>query len=252
MPQRPMYGICLSMHGQLKPMDSQDIVALILVYGIIAISLLASKQAKKAGVRDDIVRKIVHGSVGFFIFVWWMFSARWIMLVFFAVPFALILLAAAFPGNRVSDSPLGRMSSDMGHRFGLFFYVVSIIVMIVFFFDHWAAASVGIAAMTFGDCFGSIIGKRYGRHRLFNGKSVEGSLSVFAFTALLTVVILCYYGALVSAGWYSGDCTPDVSVWICAAVAGMTSSVLELITPGEFDNLTNPILVALAMVLLGL
>lgn len=234
-------------------MDSQDVLALILVYGIIAASLGASKLAAKAGAPDDVVRKVVHCGVGMFVFVWWMFSEQWIMLAFFAVPFAIVLLLAAFPGNPVSDSPLGELSSGMGHRFGLLFYVVTIIVMIVFFFDHWTAASVGIAAMTFGDCFGSIVGKRCGRHKIFNGKkSAEGSLAVFAATAIVAVVLMYFYSALISGGYYVGDDTAVVPYVVCGAVAGIVASVLECVTPGEFDNLTNPILVALTMVALGL
>ena len=131
-------------------METQDIIALILVYLIIGAALGLSQFVQKKGWNWD-VRKIVHIGVGAFIYVWWAFTANWIMLVFFAIPFEVILFFAMFPGNPVSDSKLGAITSDMGHRYGLFLYVMTIIIMVAFFFDHWLAATIAIVAMTRGE-----------------------------------------------------------------------------------------------------
>lgn len=124
--------------------NSQDVMGLVLVYAIIAVSLAVAMILERRGDRN--VRKVVHIGVGFFVFVWWMFSENWIMFVFFALPFALVLLAAMLKDNVVSESSLGDIANNQGHRTGLFLYVVSIGVMIVFFWDHWTAATVGIVA----------------------------------------------------------------------------------------------------------
>lgn len=198
----------------------QNIVGLVLVYAIIVASLGLSLLAERRGADDNIVRKIVHVGVGFFVFVWWVFTENWIMAVFFTVPFAVILFLAMFKGNAVNSSKIGELSTEKGHRWGLFLYVVTINIMVFFFFDHWTAASIGIAAMTFGDAFGSIIGRRFGRHSILNGKSLEGSLAVFAATVVMALVIMLFYGYLADAGLFSGSVSPSAGIFAAAVAAG--------------------------------
>lgn len=235
-------------------MDTQDIIALIAVYLIIAAALVLSQTAQKKGWNWD-YRKIVHIGVGAFIYVWWAFSANWIMLVFFAIPFEIVLFFAMFPGNPISDSKLGELSNEMGHRGGLFLYVLTIILLVAFFFDHWIAATIAIVAMTRGDGFGSIIGKKYGKHKIINGKSAEGSIGVFAATFLISLVIIGFYGWLASQGMISLDRAPYIGAAAAigyAALSGVLASVIEAVTPGDFDNIAIPMIIAIVLVCLGL
>ncbi len=237
-------------------MQSQDMVALIIVYLIIGSALALSQYVQKKGMNWD-NRKVIHIGVGAFIYIWWAFTENWIMLAFFAIPFAVILFLAMFPGNPVSNSKLGEVTNDMGHRYGLFLYVVSICIMVAFFFDHWIAATVGIVAMTRGDGFGSVIGKKYGKHKLIHGKSLEGSIGVFAFTAGISFFVIMLYGFLYTT-------MPDYGILVNAATVGMVSAigysllagtiatVVEAVAPGDFDNLLISLCVAVPLVLLGL
>ena len=233
-------------------METQDVLALVAVYTIIAASLSLSIYAKRTGSRLD-SRKIIHVGVGFFIFVWWAFSEGWIMLAFFVVPFAILLFIAMFDGNRISSSDLGEISNGMGHRTGLLLYVLSIGILVAFFFEnHWTAATIGIAAMTFGDAAGSIIGRRFGRHRIIGNKTAEGSLGVFMATSLAAGAVILIYGWLASCGLYGGSVDPSIPALICCMAAGAISSVVEMLCPGQLDNLANPLAVAASMALLGL
>ena len=222
------------------------------MYAIIASSLAVALVMERRGTGGD-ARKVVHVGVGFFVLVWWMFSENWIMLVFFTVPFAVLLFIAMFRGNAVSESKLGDLANNKGHRTGLFLYAVTITILVAFFWDHWTAATIGVVAMTFGDGFGSIVGRRYGRHRILNGKSLEGSLAVFAATALAAAFIILYYGWLTSSGFYpAGDSAAIVPFWAAAVIAGLIAMVLEAVCPGQYDNIVTPLVVALAMVALGM
>lgn len=233
-------------------MEIRDVVALAVVYAIIVIALGAGLLAERKHWNVD-VRKIVHIGIGNFVFIWWAFTESWIMLAFFAVPFAIILFLAMFRGNPISDSKLGELSMDRGHRTGLFFYVISITVLILFFFDHWVAASVGIIAMTYGDGFGSVVGKRYGRHRIMHGrKSLEGSLGVFVATAIMAFVILGVYSFVTVQGYCSYDYTSSIPFWIVPFVLGAVASITEMLCPGEIDNIFIPLITASVAVLLGL
>jgi len=237
-------------------MQSQDIVALIIVYLIIGSALALSQYVQKKGMNWD-NRKVIHIGVGAFIYIWWAFTENWIMLAFFAIPFAIVLFFAMFPGNPISNSKLGEVTNDMGHRYGLFLYVVSICIMVAFFFDHWIAATVGIVAMTRGDGFGSVIGKKYGKHKLIHGKSLEGSIGVFAFTAGISFFVIMLYGFLFTTMPDYGILVNAATVGIVSAVgysllAGTIATVVEAVAPGDFDNLLISLCVAVPLVLLGL
>ncbi|MDI3483410.1 MAG: phytol kinase [Candidatus Methanomethylophilaceae archaeon] len=67
---------------------------------------------------------------------------------------------------------IGQVSAE-GHSMGLFFYACTITVMVLFFFEHFVAASIGIIAMTYGDGLSSLIGKRYGKREIYHGKMVR-------------------------------------------------------------------------------
>ncbi len=239
-------------------MNVQDIIALVVVYLIIAASLGLSLYVQKKGINWD-NRKIIHIGVGSFIYVWWAFTANWIMLVFFAVPFAIILFLAMFPGNPVSDSKLGEVTNDMGHRYGLFLYVVTINILVAFFFDdgclggeHWLASSIAIVGMTRGDGYGSIVGKKFGKHKIINGKSLEGTFAVFAATFVFSIIVIVFYGYLASQGLFLGKTVEIVYGILCAAVAGIIAAIVEAVCPGDIDNLLIPMCILGGMCLLGL
>ena len=232
-------------------METQDCVALVLVYLIIAASLGISMYLEKKGSSVD-TRKVVHIGVGNFVFVWWMFTENWIMLAFFTVPFGIVLFLAMLKDNAISRSKLGTLSNQ-GHKTGLFFYAVTITILVIACSGHWTAASIGVVAMTYGDGFGSVLGRRFGKHKTFNGKSLEGSLGVFALTAVMAAVVILFYGLLASAGLYpAGAYGGIVPIWAACLIAGALASAIEAVSKGFFDNLAVPLIVALAMALLGL
>lgn len=231
----------------------QNVIGLILVYAVIAVSLLVSVHLKRNGSKID-PRKVTHIGVGNFVFIWWMFSEGWVMLAFFAIPFAVILLLVMLGNNRLSDTELGEISNKLGHRSGLFLYVVSITVMILLFFDHWLAATIGIVAMTYGDGAGSVFGRRFGKHKTINGKSLEGSFGVFLVTSVVSGIVVILYTFLSNdVSWaHTGSVTAVIPMWSVCILSGLLASVTETVCPGNSDNLAIPILVAVMCVLLGL
>lgn len=176
------------------------------------------------------------------------------MLAFFTIPFALLLFVTMFKGNKLSQSQLGEISNNMGHRTGLFFYAISVTLMIVLFFDHWLAATIGMVAMTYGDGFGSVIGKRFGRHKTINGKSLEGSLGVIFMTAIVSMGVVALYTFLSNdVSWaHTGAVTAIVPMWSVCIISGIVASLVEMVSPGQADNITIPLSVAIVCVLLGL
>ncbi len=232
--------------------SNNDIIALIMVYVLIAIVLVVAFTVQKRTDRVD-VRKIIHIGIGNFVFIWWMFEHAWVMEAFFAIPFALLLFVAMLKDNKISNSALGDITNNKGHKQGLFLYVVSIVVLVALCFnDHWTAASMGIVAMTWGDGCGSIIGKKYGKHKSFNGKSVEGTLAVFAATVIVSLILVTMLGMVSLPAGTGIVLDAIIPVWACCIVAGAVVAFTETFSPGWVDNIVNCMAVTGVMILLGL
>ena len=104
---------------------------------------------------------------------------------------------------------------------GAFFFVFSALVTLIFFPSAVAAVSVAVLAVL--DGFSTIIGIRFGRHRIWKKKTLEGFLGGFIITAILLMLITA----------------PQYAVLI-SLVAGF----VELVSPVD-DNLIIPWIVAM-------
>ena len=92
---------------------------------------------------------------------------------------------------------------------------------------------IAIAALAFiivGDSFAAIIGRRYGRHRFFHNKTIEGSSACLVGTLIVAIIV------------------PDLAFPV--AIAGAVIATLAEAFPfGTDDNVTVPILSGLCMTL---
>ncbi len=215
-----------------------DIAGLVAVYGyvaaVIALAWALGKRMKSA-------RKLVHILTGGIVFFWWMFDSAWVMAGLAALPFVPLLLLAApnSPVKFLRDGPLGARSAE-GHAYGLVMYAISWTIIAFLLFEDLFAASVAIAAMSFGDGMGEVIGRRFGRHRYAYHRSVEGSAAVFAATFASVLVLNWFYFSVIG---YPADTQPVIALVFAAAVSVLVT-VLEAMAPGSFDNLVIPLVIA--------
>ncbi|MCQ2086231.1 MAG: hypothetical protein MJY54_02265 [archaeon] len=232
--------------------DKADIIASIAVYFLVAVILGLCLYSRRYWPKID-SRKIVHVGIGNFVFIWWLFKHMWVMLLFFTIPFTILLFLAMFKGNPISESFLGKLSRE-GHVVGLFLYVVSINVLVVTCFnEHWIAASIAIVAMTYGDGFGSIVGKRFGRHKIMHGKSLEGSVGVFIATVVVSTAVFVFFDFITDLGFgYVYGVKTVVPWFVCILLAGVVTAVVEVVCRGDYDNFVNPLVVVGVMRLLGM
>ncbi|MEW6413451.1 MAG: hypothetical protein AB1483_13425 [Candidatus Zixiibacteriota bacterium] len=92
---------------------------------------------------------------------------------------------------------------------------------------------IAIAALVFiiiGDTFAAIIGRRFGKHRFYKNKTVEGSLGCLMGT-LASVMLL-----------------PDIALSV-AVVGAVVATVIEAYSFGVDDNVSVPLVSGLAMTL---
>jgi dolichol kinase len=126
-------------------------------------------------------------------------------------------------------------------------YAVSWTAVAYFLFDDLFAASVAIAAMSFGDGMGELVGRRYGRLRYLRHRTVEGSAAVLVATVLAVLVLNWFYFDLVG---YTSSTAPDMLLLFALAVGGLVTC-LEAVTPGQIDNLVIPLAVGTYLHILG-
>lgn len=100
----------------------------------------------------------------------------------------------------------------------------------------YLVCSVAVLVLAVGDPMAAIVGRRFGRTKLINGRSLEGSLAFVGVATLVTGVLL-------------GLFRPDLGVaagFGVALVGGVAGAVAELLSRRIDDNFTIPLVSGLA------
>lgn len=175
---------------------------------------------------NEYLRKTAHLFFGLLVAsVIWLFTPyQAAMIIGFSLYIGLILIDLCMKEYRIpliSDLiyHLEREGSFPGK--GALFFVFSALVTLMFFPSPVAAISVAVLAVL--DGFSTIFGIRFGKHRIWNKKTLEGFLGGFIITAVLLLLIV-----------------NPLYAFLIALVAGL----VELFSPID-DNLIIPWVVAM-------
>jgi len=222
-----------------------DVMGLLGVYGYV-FTVVSLTWALKSRIKNP--RKTVHIATGGIVFFWWTFDSAAVMAGLAALPFIPILLLATpkSPIAWLRRSPLGARSSE-GHPYGLVMYAVSWTVIAYFLFEDLFAASVAIAAMSFGDGMGEVVGHRFGKLRFMENRTLEGSSAVLVASTVSVIVLGWFYFVLIG---YQGGTEP-YNLPLFALSVGSFVTCLEAVTPGNVDNLVIPLVVGGYLHMLG-
>lgn len=228
-----------------------DTIGLLGVYAYVAVVILLASRlgfVKRAGAQ----RKFVHIMVGNVVFIWWVFESPYVMALLAAAPFIPLLLLASSrsPIKKVRDSFIGKTTGE-SHDLGLVYYAISWMLLAFFLFDNRLVASIAIVGMSYGDGIGGLVGKAIGKRRILGKKTLEGTLAVLVATVLATLVVVAFYGMLTASGLYQGPTTQLSVALALSSIVGAFVAIVELITPGQYDNLTIPLGTAALLILLG-
>jgi dolichol kinase len=205
-----------------------DLLGLVLVYSYVIIVLIISE--KLLNDKPFLSRKFTHIMVGGILFLLPLFTSREVMALLVAFPFVI----ATFLMSEYSPIKISNKISSSGHGLGLFYYAISWTVLAYVFFDQPYVIGIGIAAMSFGDGFAALIGKKFGKHEynLFGDKkTIEGSLTMFLVLITSIWIVLNYY--IVFIGY-----DPSISnIWLIL-IPAFVATIAEGITPKGVDNIT--------------
>ena len=231
--------------GNVALLTQGDILGLLGVYGYVACVLVLSHMLRN---RLHNPRKLVHILTGGIVFFWWSFDTSWVMAGLAALPFVPILMLTTpiSPVKRLRESSLGEISSG-GHAYGLVLYAISWTIIAFLMFNDLFAASIAIAAMSFGDGMGELVGRRYGKHELVPNRTVEGSLAVLCATFVAIIVIGWFYFSVIG---YTGGSQPFFLPVFALGVAAFVT-MIEAVTPGKVDNLVIPLVVGGVLHMMG-
>lgn len=204
------------------------IVSYVFIFVVIGISTILQK---KNVLKDEGARKFIHIGVAH----WWIIAMFFFDNVYFAIipPITFIILNyASYKMNLIKSMERGGKGN-----LGTVYFPISLLILVLLTFTDVIGASpyigaIGIFIMGYGDGLAAVIGKKYGKHNLAFGKSVEGSLTMFVVSFLVTFVILIRYGSIANA----------LTVGLGVAIA---ATFIELFTPKGLDNLTVPLGTAL-------
>lgn len=206
-----------------------DIIALIAVYVyVIAIFIISEKVLKS---RPEFSRKFLHIMVGNMIFAMPFFSNPWVMIIGVTLPASI----GTFLLTEYSPIKIENSMTESGHALGLFFYSAIWTVLLVIFGNQLWIVALAIVPLVYGDGFAALIGIKFGKVKfsIFGStKSLEGSLSMFVVTTVMSVFVWMVFTSI-------GYNMPEfniVNIILISAIA----TLCEAFSYGGIDNLTVP------------
>ena len=141
---------------------------------------------------------------------------------------------------------------------GPFFYAVSLTLLVfvfgIFAPDQFYFAIAGSLIMIIADTLASVIGKRWGKVNLSlkwtnSKRTLEGSLTFFGTAFLLCFLSFFLFGFLIPA--IQEPLSFD-TILIYSLITSLIATIIELISPSTFDDLTVPLGSTLIIYLLTL
>jgi len=240
-----------------------DLLILLLTYIYVFATILIPVQLKK---RDKITkfqaRKAVHLFAGLSVFATPYFTWPWWAVILSGSITILTLLSSkkssVKPLKDLYDSIGEEAEEKVGYLQGPFHYALSITILVTIFVlfapNQMYFPIAGILLMIISDTLASIIGRKYGKRKinlpwLKTTRSLEGSLAFF-----ISGFLVCFF-----AFTFLGVTNPITQVHLSLEVALLYSlitsalaTIIELVSPSTWDDLTIPIATVICVFLLTL
>jgi dolichol kinase len=239
-----------------------DLILIGIAYGYILLTILIPVYLRKKDlVSKFVARKIVHLCTGLVVLI----------VPFFILPLHAVLIALTmtilvyFSGKDSSVAQLQELYESIGEQAeekvgrlqGPFHYSISITLLIAFFAimapNQLYFPISGILIMIISDTLAPLVGRKYGKIKIpirYTGsqRTLEGSL-----TFLISAFILCY-----TAFYYFGLANslrqltlPIRQVFAYALITALSATIIELLSPSTWDDLTVPITTTMIIYMLA-
>lgn len=184
----------------------------------------------------QIMRRLFHMFNGFAIATLYLISFSHSQMVHFLGLFAALLyvfeqVRVNYPEQAVRFLPISKFmirAEEQLKESAMVPYLMGVLLTIITFPKE--IALVGIYTLAFADPLSAIIGIKFGKHKISETRSYEGSFAFFICTFLCSLLVL--------SGYYYGM-TP--SILIISFILGCAGTILDLFPMKIDDNLTIPL-----------
>lgn len=195
---------------------------------VLALLLLSTYLYKTNKLPREATRKLVHIGVS----NWW-FIAMWYFetaLTAAIVPVMFVIVNLYSLKKHLFES-IER--DDASKDYGRLYYAVSFLVLSIasFGIGHHEIGGIGVLIMGYADGFAALIGMRFGKHRFWKNKTVEGTV----VAGLVSLTIVVSFNTI----YHMGLTGIDTGLIVLSVV------VLEVVSTHGLDNLTVPLGTAL-------
>ena len=221
-----------------------DVILILLSYGyVLALIGAAGRLEGVLGLSRGSSRKFLHAMIGNLVLVIPFF--QWQMApVLIAAPFILVTLLASpytpIPRIRTMLGSLADLTKE-GHHTGLILYSFSFTLLAVFFPTRSDVIAAGVLPMAYGDSSAALVGRRMGKRETLNGKTLEGSLAMFAVSLISMLLGFVFISSFQSFTLAQRLAPAVVTAFVC--------TVVEALSPRGLDNIAVPLLGALTFFL---
>lgn len=218
-----------------------NIIAMLVTFALALLWLRVNNfAAKKGWVSSDLSRKIIHMGTGpIFVLCWLLFQdtpdARFLAaLVPFAITAQFILVGTGVLRDEAAVKAMSRTGDRREILRGPLFYGIVFVVVTLVFWDKSPVGMIALMLLCGGDGLADIVGRRYGREKIFwnQGKSWAGSLGMFVGGWLFATAILAAY---IGAGVFPGPLSFYLPGLTLIAAVG---TAVESLPFSDLDNFT--------------
>ncbi len=204
------------------------IISYVFVGGVVVAGFVMAKTGK---LPSEVVRKFIHITVSnwWFLPIFFFDSLTWAIIG----PLSFILMNGAGVVTGFAKQ-LGERT--LRRNLGLIYFPISLAILVLLVYTGklpmWAA-TIGVFTMGYGDGLAALIGRLYGKKKLFMGKSVLGSSVMFLSTLIVII--------LTGIGFHLGD-AGTLLFFGKGILLALILTVIELVTPASIDNLSVPLI----------
>ncbi len=212
------------------------LISILFVFFIIGLSSLLTKFNMLS---NEGSRKFIHVGVS----NWWIIA----MIFFNSNIYAAIVPALFVIINYISykKQVFKAMERDGSKNdLGTVYFALSLLILALITFKNSEFSyigALGILTMGYGDGFAAIVGIKYGKHKfkvLGNSKSLEGSVTMFLFSFMVSLSVLYIFN--------------PINIILFSLILALISTILEAFSPYGLDNLTVPLGTSLLYYLLNI
>lgn len=201
------------------------VLSYVLVFAVIGLSTFLQK---KGVVGEEGARKFIHIGVS----NWWI-----IAILFFkgdnALWFAIIAPITFIMLNYLSYrlDLIKAMERGGKGNLGTVYFPISLLILVIVsfgFLNRPEFGAFGILILGYGDGLAAVIGKKLGKKQLIHGKTLEGTLTMFVASLVVSLVLVFVF-------------LNRLSYIYIAFVLAIFATLIELYSPKGLDNLTVPL-----------